>query len=315
MAIFNPLRIGVDAEMPVDQRRRVVFSNAMYLVLGSILLLYICISLPRLIRSGMGNIVQWVPIIMLVISLVCLLLNHYKKYLLSRVVLPLGWIGLVILLPVIYVGPSKPVYFHHVYYSILFSPVVQLFFSYRKERSYFIFFFVAFFLLTVTSFDFLLAFDRSAEPQVPLVQSTFGLRMFHFMFWLFLNLVMMYVLRINEKLYQELEEKNRLIFAQNCELDAQRNRLHQSNEELEKRVAARTHDLELQNKKLTEYAFFHAHILRAPISRIRGLIQLLTLTTDAQEEKKVRGLLNESVEELENAARSINEKLEQTTRG
>ena len=315
MFFANPLHLGVYANMPVDQRRRVVFSNAMYLVMGGILLFYIGLSLPGLLRNGMGNIVRWVPFLMLAVSMICLLLNYFRKYLLSRVLLPLAWISLVIIMPVMHSSPSKPVYFHHVYYSILFSPIVQLFFSYRKERPYFIFFFVAFFLLTVTSLDFLLAFDRSAEPQVPLVQSTFGLRTFHFMFWLFLNLVMMYVLRINEKLYQELEEKNRLIFAQNCELDAQRNRLHQANEELEKRVAARTRDLELQNKKLTEYAFFHAHILRAPISRIRGLIHLLTLTTDVQEEKKVRGLLNESVEELENAARSINEKLEQTTRG
>ena len=311
MKLMNALYLGVYPAMPIDLRRRVVFSNLVCWVVGLLLGVYIAIVLPRVIENGLPTLVSWVPFLIFSLAALCLFFNHLKWYLLARVLLPLGWLLLVVVLPVVVTGPRPATYFHHVYYSILFSPVVHLLFSYKKERAFFLFFLVAFFLLTVFSIDFQLAFDRSANPAVPLVSSTFGLRFFHFIFWLFLNLIMMYVLRINEKLYTELEEKNRLIFDQNQELGLQRQRLRESNEELEKRVFDRTKDLEEQNKRLTEYAFMHAHVLRAPISRIRGLMHLLPLTKDESEEKKIRLMLTESMTELEEAVRTISEKLEE----
>jgi light-regulated signal transduction histidine kinase (bacteriophytochrome) len=100
-----------------------------------------------------------------------------------------------------------------------------------------------------------------------------------------------------------------LIFEQNNELDIQRHRLREANEDLEKRVAERTHDLAAQNRRLTEYAFMHAHVLRAPISRIRGLMHLLPLTQDAAEEHKIRQMLTDCMNELDEAARTISQKL------
>lgn len=80
---------------------------------------------------------------------------------------------------------------------------------------------------------------------------------------------------------------------------------------LEEKVASRTLVLREQNKRLTEYAFFNSHILRAPVSRIRGLLSLLTMKIDWEEEQKVRVLLAASMNELDLAIKSINEKLDE----
>ena len=81
--------------------------------------------------------------------------------------------------------------------------------------------------------------------------------------------------------------------------------------QLEDKVAKRTQMLEKQNEQLTEYSFFNSHILRAPVSRIRGLLNLLSLKIEVAEEEKVRLLLVESMNELDQAIKSINEKLQE----
>lgn len=47
------------------------------------------------------------------------------------------------------------------------------------------------------------------------------------------------------------------------------------NEMLEQRVKERTAELENRNEQLTEYAFINSHLLRSPVSKILGLINLL----------------------------------------
>jgi len=67
-----------------------------------------------------------------------------------------------------------------------------------------------------------------------------------------------------------------------------------------------------QNLRLTEYAFFHAHVLRSPVSRIRGLLNLLNLPIDPEEEKKIRGMLVQSMKELDDTIHMMNDKLQAT---
>ncbi len=49
------------------------------------------------------------------------------------------------------------------------------------------------------------------------------------------------------------------------------------NQGLKTRVEERTKDLEQQNKQLAEYAFINAHLLRAPLCSILGLVQLMEI--------------------------------------
>ncbi len=82
---------------------------------------------------------------------------------------------------------------------------------------------------------------------------------------------------------------NRMIREKSTEIERQKNELQQQalavarlneeltalNKSLEQRIEERTRQLSLQNQKLMEYAFFNAHKLRAPVSSILGLINLL----------------------------------------
>lgn len=82
---------------------------------------------------------------------------------------------------------------------------------------------------------------------------------------------------------------NRMIREKSAEIERQKNELQQQamavarlneeltslNKSLEQRIEERTRQLSLQNQKLMEYAYFNAHKLRAPVSSILGLINLL----------------------------------------
>src|SRR6185436_20263292 len=79
-----------------------------------------------------------------------------------------------------------------------------------------------------------------------------------------------------------LQEKNNEIGTQKLAIEMQATALIKLNEELqglnknlEARIEDRTHQLTIQNQKLIEYAFLNAHKLRAPISSILGLINLV----------------------------------------
>ena len=82
-----------------------------------------------------------------------------------------------------------------------------------------------------------------------------------------------------------LQEKNDEIGTQKLAIEMQATALIKLNEELqelnrnlEARIEKRTQQLTNQNQKLTEYAFVNAHKLRAPISSILGLINLIDQT-------------------------------------
>jgi len=83
-----------------------------------------------------------------------------------------------------------------------------------------------------------------------------------------------------------------------------------ANESLEQRVKDRTHELEAQNLQLAEYAYINSHLLRAPLSRLLGLVNLLRYTQVADPEKElIIGHIKTSGEELDEVVRKINEAL------
>lgn len=79
-----------------------------------------------------------------------------------------------------------------------------------------------------------------------------------------------------------LHEKNEEISTQKLAIEMQATALIKLNEDLQElnrnlevRIEQRTSQLTIQNQKLIEYAFVNAHKLRAPISSILGLINLM----------------------------------------
>jgi len=123
------------------------------------------------------------------------------------------------------------------------------------------------------------------------------------MSWVFVNLTLMYVYRINWNAYKDSQNKNEII--------------EKLNRELESKVELRTKMLKEQNAKLMEYAFVNAHVLRAPVSRILGLVNLLikSQAPRSNEEQEVIQHLNESSKELDIVVRNLSVTLRESREG
>lgn len=81
------------------------------------------------------------------------------------------------------------------------------------------------------------------------------------------------------------------------------------NQSLEERVKIRTQELETQNEQLAEYAYINSHLLRGPLSRILGLINLIDYSEKKSQakEKELIDHLKQSGAELDDIVRKINE--------
>ncbi|UZR98712.1 hypothetical protein [Chondrinema litorale] len=105
---------------------------------------------------------------------------------------------------------------------------------------------------------------------------------------------------------REIEKSNKI-------LQAQKEKINAINNSLEIRVKERTDELEKRNAQLEEYAFINAHILRAPVSSISGLINLLHYETLPIKETDLFKHLLTSVDNLNEVVQQINTAIEQNT--
>ena len=83
------------------------------------------------------------------------------------------------------------------------------------------------------------------------------------------------------------------------------------NEHLESRIAERTSDLENRNAQLTEYAFINSHLLRAPVARVIGLLNLMAKTDNASKKAEITDHLNTAGKDLEEVVSKISLTLEE----
>jgi len=89
--------------------------------------------------------------------------------------------------------------------------------------------------------------------------------------------------------------------------------VHSMNANLERLVQERTKEIELQNQRLVDYAFFTAHEVRGPVARILGLIELTKLKDLNDEDRaQILARLEAAGSELDEIIRTINRKLENT---
>lgn len=75
--------------------------------------------------------------------------------------------------------------------------------------------------------------------------------------------------------YRQLDQIAQTLQFQNQELATRQEETRAINDNLESIVEERTHELENKNQALAEYAFINAHMLRGPLCRIIGLINLM----------------------------------------
>lgn len=115
-----------------------------------------------------------------------------------------------------------------------------------------------------------------------------------------------------------LSQKNVEIHKQNSEIESQAKQLRQLNEELqslnknlELRINERTQQLINQNKKLAAYAYANAHLLRAPVASILGLIDLLERVTLAPDDQALVLYLQKCAKELDAITKTLGKNLEE----
>lgn len=87
-------------------------------------------------------------------------------------------------------------------------------------------------------------------------------------------------------------------------LKMQSREIAQMNEQLEQRVVERTRELESRNHQLTEYAFINSHLLRSPVSKIMGLINLMEVDK-ASDPEQMMDHLRRSCDELDAIVKKI----------
>jgi light-regulated signal transduction histidine kinase (bacteriophytochrome) len=105
--------------------------------------------------------------------------------------------------------------------------------------------------------------------------------------------------------HQQLE-----IFNQSEALKLQSEEIKSINESLEERVRERTQVLEEKNKQLAEYAFINSHVLRAPVSTMLGLINLISYSSIPVEDQKIYDHLLETAKILDTIIYKINHAIE-----
>lgn len=106
------------------------------------------------------------------------------------------------------------------------------------------------------------------------------------------------LLEISEQ-NRELVTKTHEVETMNEELNALNEKLQTINDTLEMRVEERTRQLEIQNQQLREYAFINAHLLRAPLARIRGLLYLMTCDPNETKNNELIDTLIREANELD----------------
>jgi signal transduction histidine kinase len=111
----------------------------------------------------------------------------------------------------------------------------------------------------------------------------------------------------------EIEQQNELlnfqqgeIYEKNEEMKRQKEEIQAINESLEERVKERTKVLETKNQQLAEYAYINSHILRAPVSTMMGLLNLLSYKDLEGDDKMIYHYLLQTANNLDNVVNRIN---------
>lgn len=108
-----------------------------------------------------------------------------------------------------------------------------------------------------------------------------------------------------------LEEQNAQIRSQNEDILSYNEGINYINHHLERLVEERTAKLDEQNRQLIHFAFYNAHQVRAPLSRILGLTNLMRIEQNSSEETTRFYLQSivDNIAELEQRIKAMNEEI------
>ncbi len=297
--IFDLTKSGNKSELNNELGRRIVFSNIIYISLPVVYFIFMVLDYQTLMQFNKGlKFDQFIIPIVILICFFCLWLNKINYTLLSRNLFLISWIFLLQIIPIKLLDAPADYLLAFPVGLIFHSILVQLMLSHRKEQIYFwwwlsINFIIMFFMPNILDY-----FDTDKNnPEIITRDKYYQLDCI--LYWLLFNLVIFFVILELEKNIQKTLKSNLLIEEQKFELNT-------INDNLEEIISQRTMALEEQNKKLRNYAFYNAHLLRGPFCRIQGLIYLKELNNGSiEEEQLINVMLNKSIEELDNRIQEI----------
>jgi len=308
-------------------RRRVLLVNRLSLLIAFICLLAFLSESAYFLSQGV-NPIGWVSIrmpILVAVNLLHLYLNYKGLYRYAKGSLVFSNLFFNLQYPLMVGSVFEVYYFWYPYIAIGISVIPHLIFSIYKDR-YLFFSAIALCALYVIFSSEILDYYGGAQLEIrDIIQPSYSIYKFAILaIYAFTNLTVMYLQNLNrfyekqmEQASAELSYKTKLIHqqahqleAQNEELKVQHEELRTLNEHLEERVQERTQSLEKQNEQLKEHAFIHAHLLRAPLCRVKGLVQLLNYYEKPNDSEDVMKHLNRSTQELDALMEAIRHSLE-----
>lgn len=290
---------GIDIDEVNFINKRVAFSNVVYIALPVVYLIFILVDIKSYLKGfDVQKFDQLIVPIEILICGFCLWMNFIKHSIIGRTLFVFSWPILMHILPIYLLKTPSDYYIAYPMGIIFHSVLIQLMFSFKKEPLLFWTLMVLNFLLMVYSSDLLYFFADKSQ-----IIDQFTNDWYYFLdivlYWLLFNLVTFYVLYIIELYIQSLHNSKDMIKEQKEELNI-------INENLDAIVYKKTEQLELQNTKLKEYAFYNAHILRAPFCRIQGIVQVLEIIDQNDENRKeLEANLKVSINELDEVINQI----------
>lgn len=295
----NVTQFGVKHEYDHEIKRRIVFSNVIFISLPVVYILFMLLDYQAFLNLFITfKFDQYVVPIIIGICIFSLRLNYLDHTLLSRIIFIVSWPFLLHLIPIFLQHAPTDYAIAFPMGLIFHSLIIQLMLSHSKEK---LLFWIAITLNLITltyASDILIYASLGVNGAIELLTHHYYV-LDSILYWLLFNLVMFYVILVIEAYISKVGDSYTL--AKNQKED-----LRKLNLSLEEKVAQRTSELMLQNEKLINYAFFNAHELRGPFCRIKGLLYLKSLdnlTTD--DLYQINKRLNLDIIELEKTIHKI----------
>ncbi len=321
------INLGTNANYLDHLNRRIIYTNIIYISLPIVYLIFVLIDINNFLVPVQN--LAWDQFIFAVEILVCLVgiyLNKAGLSVIGRCIFLVTWPFLLHIVPIWHQHSPSDYFLAFPIGIILHSVLIQLMFSIRHERLFFWPFIVVNFSLLIKAPELLIRFaDSSTKNLTEFVTDKYYL-LDAVLYWLLFSLVVYFLVRAVDNLFDQVEKDKLVIEEQKEELAAINEELQQSNESLyslnekisnwnsslEETVSIRTREIEEQNNKLKDYAFFNAHKLRGPFCRIKGLVMLHELVADQTEKRQIQDMLNKSVWELDMVIDEIQQIVKET---
>lgn len=313
MRKYRFIQLGVSSDMDYEYRRVTMLSNVVYLLILGIVLLYILSNWRYYldVPPSPGYEV-WIPFGLLLVCVAGLLLNHLQRRMISKLLFMCAWIFFTIVLVPLQRGATEAAFVTVGLYATIASVMVHILFSWRRELAAYMAMVIITWLLVLFFVDFLQLYRRPGDVNVLFLMGFTRWRVLILLLAIFFNGAVIYMVRVNNQLNESLLRRNQVIEEQNRQLAEQQESLLDLTRQLREKINTTHEQLSEQSLRLNEYTHFNSHILRAPVSRIRGLINLLALQLRPGEEAEVKAMLTKSMSELDEAIRTMGGKLTDT---